>query len=124
MTDTLTPEQRADLRRHHGAMTPGPWRWRGGGRWIGINETGRYVWVDPGAPNSDANRAGVLATRNLLGPILATLDAQNARIAELEADNKRLREDLAAIYPRMRHTHPDYVTCAAAGPNGHPRYLR
>lgn len=41
---------------------------------------------------------------------------QETRVAGLEAD-------LSAIYGRMRHTHPDQVTCAAAGPQGHPPHI-
>jgi hypothetical protein len=54
--------------------------------------------------------------RAMVDPAREWGETQMRRAEAAEADNR-------AIYGRMRHTHPDDVACATAGPDGHPPRL-
>lgn len=81
---TLLPELKAKVE----AMTPGPWRpseGRAAAYALGANAFGdpRPELVFGGA--EDADRDGLVALRNAAPALIATVEAQAKRIAELEA---------------------------------------
>lgn len=117
MSDPLTPEELAELRRLDAEATPGPWRKYGGSfdHPIIAASSVELPTVDLGTIGSKADANYVVATRNALPRLLAEIErlrGENTSVREgmrrrvlfmeeeikkAEAEIERLREELAEL---------------------------